>query len=121
MRHDPPAPIDLAAVRAFHIRTIGLLSALPACGSPAWVALPDDDPRKLAALTRAGLCWITETARLPQTLADELAAADIDARARLKAMSIDVAGAMNWSTAAHHIARRREFERANPWAKRVSA
>lgn len=121
MKHVPQTPIDLAAVHAFHVRTIGLLPELSACGSPAWVALPDDDPRKLAALMRAGLCWITETALLPRTLADELAAADIDVRARLKAMSVDVAGAMNWSAAADRITRRREFEDANPWAKRVSA
>lgn len=115
-----PLVVDPAAVRRFQIRTVDpAVAPPPICGSPEWVALDDRDPRKLAALLRAGLCWVTETALLPYTLADELAAADCEVRARLKAMSVDLAGALDWSAAAHRLTRYREFETAHPWSKRV--
>lgn len=46
------------------VKVAAIVGQLPLAGTPAWCALPDDDPRKLLALAAAGehavLRWETE-------------------------------------------------------------
>lgn len=44
-------------VRDFVYRLLSGCTTTIICGSPEWVALPDDDPQKVAALLIAGSRW----------------------------------------------------------------
>lgn len=76
----------------------------PMLGTPAWCNLPDDDPRKLAAVHDGGQhhALRIETAQ--------------EARAEA---SRAVAGAADWAAISREIRQRQDFHAANPWAKRV--
>jgi hypothetical protein len=52
------------------------LGELPSYGTPAWCALPADDPRRVASCVVAAECWASELEpeRLRQRLEDEIAA-----------------------------------------------
>lgn len=41
---------------------------LPAYGSPEWLALPDHDRRKVAAVVVAAECWATDLDNLPERI-----------------------------------------------------
>jgi hypothetical protein len=77
----------------------------PMAGSVAWCQLPDDDPRKLAAVFDAARHWALRV--------------DACQEARAEA-SKAVAASTDWSKVATELRRLREFRSANPWAKRVS-
>jgi len=78
----------------------------PTCGTPAWAALDDGDPRKLAGLFHAALNWaITEDLR--QGAEHEAAQA--------------ISAAADWSDIANELKGIREFYAARPWLKRVVA
>lgn len=57
------------------IRRGRALGALPRYGSLAWCALPDNDPRKVAAVVVAAECWWVECDRdhIADRLRDQLA------------------------------------------------
>jgi Protein of unknown function (DUF2742) len=72
-------------------------------GTPAWCALDNDDPRKLAALFDAAQQWAlrVETCQEAQCEA-----------------SRDVSAAEDWSAISQEIKDRREFYAARPWLRR---
>jgi hypothetical protein len=78
----------------------------PMLGTPAWCALDDDDPRKIAALLDAAQHWAlrVETCQLAECAA---------ARA--------VSSAGSWSAISDAIRQRSEFYAEHPWLKRVTA
>lgn len=75
---DPWADAVTAGVLAWldnQVRGAVAMSAgsVPAFGTPAWLALPDAAPAKLAAILRAARAWFIESAELPRRLWVELA------------------------------------------------
>jgi hypothetical protein len=75
----------------------------PMAGTPAWCALADDDPAKLAALLDAARHWALRV--------DTCQAAACEA-------SRDISAAADWAAAGQHIKTRREFYAEKPWLKR---
>lgn len=67
----------------------GAEKPLPSYGSPEWLALPEGDRRKVAAVVVAAECWATDLDDLPaRTLAESRAfkaAEDADYQARAAA------------------------------------
>lgn len=57
------------------IRRGSAVGELPRYGSPAWSALPDLHPQKIAACVLAAECWHDHVTRLPERLHDEVMAA----------------------------------------------
>lgn len=90
------AAIDRAAVKDW-----------PVAGTPAWCALADSDPRKLAAILVNGEYWSLRDETSQQMQAT--AASDI------------AAGTDNWGRVASEMRSLAEFRAARPWMKRVSA
>lgn len=91
---------DLAACQAFarpFLDQARALGDIPWPGSREWLHLPDDDPRKLAALLRSGLARVAEDVELPQTLAADLAERDREAVRRLRQASHDLSAALEWA------------------------
>jgi hypothetical protein len=76
----------------------------PMVGTPAWCALPDDHPVKLAAAFDAAQHWALRV--------------DTDQEAQAAA-SQAILGAEDWSAIAKVNRGRAEFAAANPWARRV--
>lgn len=76
----------------------------PMAGTPAWCALSDDDPAKLAAVLDAG----QHHALRVEVAQDALAQA-----------SKAVAQAADWPAVARDVAQRRAFQASNSWSKRV--
>ncbi|MGV0081725.1 DUF2742 domain-containing protein [Mycobacterium colombiense] len=76
----------------------------PMVGTPAWCALPDDHPVKLAAASDAAQHWAlrVDTAQEAQAAASQA-----------------ISGAEDWSAIAKANRGRAEFAAANPWARRV--
>jgi hypothetical protein len=76
---------------------------LPMVGSPAWCALEDNDPRKLAALLDAAQHWALriETAQVAECEASHAISAGAD-----------------WSGIAQRIRAEAEFYAERPWLKR---
>lgn len=62
---------EWAALYIHRGRTAG---ELPRYGSPAWLDLPDADPRKVAAVVVAAECWADDLDNLEQRLHDEITA-----------------------------------------------
>lgn len=87
------------------------VSACPVAGTPEWVALADDDPRKLHAVLVAGSRWVLEV---------DLAQRD-HRRAALKDAAVDLSHALPWARIAREISERDAFYRANPHLRRRSA
>lgn len=93
--------LDWSAVRDFLYRrpvvpvttTISTPLVLPVAGTPDWIALHDDDRRKIASLIAAGSRWVLE--RNLELLDDE--------RAARKAAAIEVAQAKDWARVAQRI------------------
>lgn len=108
----PNAPLVKAWAADFYD-----LPYVPTAGSAEWAALDDYDPAKLAAVVRAGVAWVTETAQLPQRLAEQLDAENRDLAERFKAASIDVFVGTDWG----HVTEHNRWLAANPWAKRVAS
>lgn len=109
----PNAPL----VKAWAADFLDDLPYVPTAGSAEWAALDDYDPAKLAAVVRAGVAWVTETAQLPQRLAEQLDAENRDLAERFKAASIDVFVGTDWG----HVTEHNRWLAANPWAKRVAS
>jgi hypothetical protein len=84
-----------------------LLAAIgtwPMLGTPAWCALQNTDPRKIAALFDAARHWSLRIETCQQAEADA---------------SSDVSAAADWSAIAQQIDRHNEFYATHPWLKRV--
>jgi hypothetical protein len=78
----------------------------PMAGTPAWCAMPDDDPRKLAALLDAAQHWALGVETAQETCADASKA---------------VAASADWPAVAQEIHQRQDFYSRKPWMKRASA
>lgn len=136
-RSRPPAPVDgsdfsthaeftaglpeLAAVRAWAAPILDTHSGTPTLGSSAWCELDDDDPLRVVAAVRAGVAWVVETWSLPERLAADLRAADLDVVARVRSAGLDVADGTEWSEQSAQIRRRADWIATHPWTKRVTA
>jgi hypothetical protein len=83
-------------------------------GTPAWCALGDTDPRKVAALFDAAQHWAlrVETCQIASIrgLCDSC-----------PAVSRDISAAEDWVAIAQYIKDHREFYAARPWLKRKPA
>ena len=77
----------------------------PMVGTPAWCALPDDHPAKLAAIFDAAQHWALRLETCQQALA---------------AAAHDIAGAADWPTIAREIRSRADFYATHPGLKRVT-
>ena len=77
----------------------------PLVGTPAWCALPDDDPAKTAALLDAAQHWALRVETCQQHRCEA---------------SRDVSAAADWSAIAREMLARNEFYTQRPWLKRVS-
>jgi organic hydroperoxide reductase OsmC/OhrA len=75
-------------------------------GTPAWCALDDDDPAKLAALLDAA-----QHHALRVEIAQE---------ARADASKV-IEAAEDWPTISRKVKAHNNFQAAHPWAKRVTA
>lgn len=78
----------------------------PMLGTPAWCALADDDPAKLAAVLDGG-CH--HALRL-----------ELNQEARAEA-SREVSAAADWRAVAQELIELARFHKAHPWAKRVAS
>ena len=78
----------------------------PMAGTPAWCALADDDPAKLAALySIAENCALhIETAQQAEAQASQAISAAVD-----------------WSVIARQVRERQDWLAAHPWARRVTS
>lgn len=111
---------DLTAVHAWRSRVLATTGPVPMLGSWTWMALPDTDPRKVAATIPPAVAHLAENtpAATARRLQQELAAIDhvIDhiVVARVRAASWDLSGARDWrhtATGPSHteLARRRSL------------
>jgi hypothetical protein len=75
----------------------------PMAGTPAWCALPDDDPRKLAALLDAAQHWVlrVETCQVAECEASHA-----------------ISAAADWGAVGRRIRDHNEFYQARPWLRR---
>jgi hypothetical protein len=78
----------------------------PAVGTPAWCALPDTDPRKLAALLDAARHWALRLETCQEQRCDA---------------SRQVSQTVDWSAVAREFHQRTEFYAARPWLRREIA
>ncbi|WP_081283334.1 DUF2742 domain-containing protein [Mycobacterium asiaticum] len=60
VRHEPTASreLDWLTVAQFCDPLVARFDSLPLPGSPEWVALPDCDPAKVAAVLQVGRYWV---------------------------------------------------------------
>lgn len=101
-------PITWNPVRDFVYRVLGGRTTTIIAGTPEWIALDDDDPRKTTAVLIAGSRWALE-----QSL-DQLD----DRRAAAKEAAVDIAEARDWSVVAQRIRDRDQWYRDNPDLRR---
>jgi hypothetical protein len=89
-----PRPTSLAQHLLGRVRG----ARIPSYGSPEWDALPDQDPRRAAAVVRAAEAWRrhVSVAQVTADLVDELRRSDEALRLRVRSGSWDVAGAYSW-------------------------
>ena len=78
----------------------------PMAGTPAWCALPDDDPAKMVALYDAAQHWALRLETCQE--------AECEA-------SHEISAAEDWSAIASQHLHRAQFYAERPWLKRVSA
>jgi hypothetical protein len=90
-----------------HVATyLDEVGSWPMAGTPAWCALPADDPTKLAALLDAARHWAlrVETCQTAECEASHA-----------------ISGAADWARIAQHRYRQRCFYDARPWLKRKTS
>lgn len=87
---------DAAAVRAWCAPLLGN-GAPPLLGSPEWLAA--DGPTRLASLTRAAMTWLDSCSdqSLTVELTVQIARERDDTIVRLRELSHDLSGALDWS------------------------
>ncbi|MEN3223393.1 DUF2742 domain-containing protein [Mycolicibacterium porcinum] len=86
-------------------RTLEKLTSWPTLGTPAWCALSDDHPAKLAAMLDAAQHWALRLETCQEARCDAGRA---------------VAGALNWPAVARELRQRNDFYAAQPWLRRRS-
>ena len=91
--HEQAAPV-LARVQSW-----------PMVGTPAWCALDDGDPTKLAAVLDAAQHWALRLETCQQASCDA---------------SREISAALDWSAIARKIFVHNSFYAAHPWLKRVT-
>jgi hypothetical protein len=91
-----------------HVAALLALQALPwpIVGTPAWCALEDHDPRKLAALVDAAQHWALWLETGQQARGDA---------------SRGISGAFDWAAIAQRHRTHSEFYAAKPWLKRAAS
>lgn len=104
-------PISWQPVHAFVRGRLAGVGPLPATGSTDWAALDDTDPKKVAAVIRAGERWALEE-ELRQLA---------EARYFAKQAAVDISQALPWAQVAKRIADRDAWYRAHPDLKRKKA
>jgi hypothetical protein len=94
------------AAREFALPLLESVGSWPTIGSPAWVALDDADPRKLAAVFDACQHWALrlETSQQAQCEAAR-----------------EVSAAADWSAIAREVRDRNEFYEQRPWLRRAAS
>jgi hypothetical protein len=116
---------NVGAVRAWTRRVLadhggrgGGADAVPALGSRAWCALPDGDPRKLAAAVRPALAQLEywEPAAIADRLRTELDEFATAWRRACVEASHDLSGAGRWGVGPTHadLVRRRQLASTEP-------
>jgi hypothetical protein len=78
----------------------------PLAGTPAWCALADDDPVKLASLLDAARHWALRLETCQQASV---------------ASSHNISAAHNWGEIGQRIREHREFYAERPWLRRATA
>ena len=101
-------PITWNPVRDFVYRVLGGRTTTIIAGTPEWIALDDDDPRKTTAVLIAGSRWALE-----QEL-DEIHWQ----RGALKRAAEEVSAARDWAAVAKRIRDRDQFYREHPDLRR---
>lgn len=104
---DLPEPYsDAVTVRRWCAHSLARAESagrIPLLGSPAWVALDDQDPRKLGSVIRAALAWLADSQ--PEVIAERLRAemdfVDQITFQRLRDASHAVAAGADWSLVAY--------------------
>jgi hypothetical protein len=79
---------------------------VPLLGTPAWCALPDDAPAKLAAVLHGG-CHHALRLEMTQEAAAEASKA--------------ISAATDWRAVASELSGLAAYRKANPWARRVAS
>ncbi|MGV9481752.1 DUF2742 domain-containing protein [Gordonia aichiensis] len=102
------SPIAWNPVRDFVYRVLGGRTTTIIAGTPEWIALDDDDPRKTTAVLIAGSRWAHE-----QEL-DEIHWQ----RGALKRAAEEVSAARDWAAVAQRIRDRDQWYRDNPDLRR---
>lgn len=102
------SPIAWNPVRDFVYRVLGGRTTTIIAGTPEWIALDDDDPRKTTAVLIAGSRWALE-----QEL-DEIHWQ----RGALKRAAEEVSAARDWAAVAKRIRDRDQFYREHPDLRR---
>jgi hypothetical protein len=92
------------AVHEFITPHLARVGAWPMAGTPAWCALPDADPAKIAALYNAAEHWALRVETSQQ--------AECDA-------SRDISAVVNWGTVGKRAQARDEWYKSHPWMRRV--
>lgn len=87
------AQVSWWSVHQYVTAVLERIGPYPMAGTPAWCALPDDDPAKIAALLDAAQHWALRMEIGQQQFAEA---------------SRDVSGAADWSAIANESSRRRE-------------
>lgn len=103
-RHRPdPDAVAVWATELLHRATSA--GPIPVAGSAAWIALPDSDPRKAAAIVRTALAALRESTpnAVAERVATDWAASQREFRQRLKDASRDVSAAQDWGKVAGHL------------------
>jgi hypothetical protein len=94
------------AVHQFVSQLLEQVGQWPTAGTPAWCALSDDDPVKIAALYDAAQHHALRVETCQQARCDA---------------SREVADALDWSALARDIQQRSDFYAARPWLRRAVA
>lgn len=94
------------AVHEFVTPALRRPESWPLLGTPAWCALADDDPVKLASLLDAAQHWALRLETCQQASV---------------AASREISGSLDWGAVGHRIRAQAEFYAQRPWIRRRSA
>ena len=119
--------VDWWAVHLYVTAAVDAHPDAPIAGTPAWCALPDDDPRKLAALLDAAQHWALrmETCQAEQRRAKrwaECATRHAVIRKKLAEYQAShaISAAEDWAPIAQYNYNHATFYAAHPWLKRAA-
>lgn len=94
------------SVHEFVAPTLARFADYPMAGTPAWRALADDDPRKIAALFDAAQHHALRVETAQTALAEA---------------SREISDAADWSAVGRHIRDEAELYRERPWLSRTAS